>query len=137
MLNGLTTVTDTAGQYSFAFVQLGAVAVSVREDATRGQGSASTTLTQQGVTKTVDVTLLPQGALVVTVRDANGNLVPSAAVTISANFGAAHDNLAGTTGADGVVVIDHVLAGTFTVQAKYGGLAGNGNGTLAAGEQKV
>jgi hypothetical protein len=135
-VSGLSTMTDVDGHYAFAFVPLASVTVSVRDTATRGQGTASTTLTQQGVTKTVDVTLLPQGALAVIVKDANGNLVGNASVTVSVAFGNARDDLAGTTGPNGLAVIEHVLAGNFVVQARSGVLLGAGSGTLAANEQR-
>jgi 5-hydroxyisourate hydrolase-like protein (transthyretin family) len=136
-LGNLSTVTDTAGHYEFAFVPLGGFSITVRDDAVLGQGSATGTLTQHGSTLTVNVTLLPQGALVITVRDANDHLVPGASVGVGASLGSAQASFSGTTGDSGTVVFDHVLAGTFTVLARYGGLAGTAAGTLIADDQNA
>src|SRR5262249_31201884 len=94
------------------------------------------TLTTQGETQTVDVTLHPQGTLVVTVTDAAGTLVANAAVQVIASGGGFSDTLSGTTGPDGVVVIPRVLAGAVTISATSGVLHAPRARALAADEVK-
>ena len=133
---GISTLTDTQGHYSMAFLPLGTSAVSVREPATRGLGSAVATLDQHGVTRTVDVTLHAQGTLVVTVQNANGVPVKDAAIVVQAGAGAASDVLHAQSGDGGVVVVNHVIVGPFSVRAVSGGLSGTTTGTLSAGDQR-
>ena len=133
---GSSTLTDTQGHYSMAFLPLGTSAVSVREAATRGFGAGIATLDQQGVTRTVDVTLHPQGTLVVTVQTANGVPVKGVAIVVQAGTGAASDVVFAQSGDSGVVVVNHVIVGPFSVRAVSGSLSGTTTGTLAAGDQR-
>ncbi len=133
----ISTVTDTQGHYVLPFLPLGTSAVFAREPATRGFGQAAVTLDQQGQTKTVDVTFFPQGTVVVTVQDANGTPVSGATVIVTAGSGFASDVVSAQSGAGGVVVVDHVIVGAFSVRAVAGNLSGTTLGTLAAGEQKA
>ncbi len=66
------------------------------------------------------MTLRGQGSVVATVVNANGTPVSGAHVAIKATTtdSAFIDNLFGTTGANGTVVIDHVLAGTLEINGK-------------------
>ena len=82
-----------------AFLPLGPFTVTVNDAGTRQQGRATGTLTTQGETRTVDVTLHAQGSVLVTVTDAGGNPVAGAAVVVSASGGGFVDTLTGTTGA--------------------------------------
>ena len=133
---GVSTLSDTQGHYALSFLPLGTSAVSVRDAASRGIGQGSVTLDQQGQTRNVDVTLFAQGTLVVTVQTANQVPVPNASVRVSAGSGVASDVLFGTTGANGTVVIDHVIVGPFSVIANSSTLQGTAAGTLSAGQQQ-
>jgi hypothetical protein len=133
---GINTVTDTQGRYSLAFLPLGTSSVFVREPATRGFGSSTVTLDQQGATKTVDVKLHAQGTLVVTVQTANGVPVPGVGIVVQAGTGAASDVLFAQSGDGGVVLVNHVIVGPFSVRAVSGSLSGTTLGTLSAGEQR-
>lgn len=135
----LTATTDSTGQYSFNFLPLGFVAVSVKDSATRAVGQASTTLTINGATVPLDVQLQPQGIVVTTVRDANGGLISGALVTVAANAAGFSDTLTGTTDVTGTVVIEHVLAGgVVNVSAKSGNLTSESEqASLAANETKT
>ena len=133
----LTTTTDDTGAYSFNFLALGSLTVAANEPATRGVGQATTTLTVNAQTLSLDITLLAQGSVVATVLSANGSPVPAASVSIQATNGSLKDFLSGTTGSDGIAVIDHVLIGTIDVSASAGGLQGAApSTTLSAGELK-
>lgn len=125
--------TDTQGQYSFAFVPLGYVSLAVSDPGTRGVGSASTTLSNNGATVTLNVTLLPQGSLAITVHDANGNPVAAASVVVYVPNGTQpSETYSAQADANGVAVVDNVLAGPFAVVARAGGLQGSLTGTLPA-----
>ena len=131
---GHSAVTNAVGEYDFTFLPLGPFTVTVIDQGTRQRGRASGTLTTQGETRTVDITLHPQGSVVVTVTDASGNAVEGAAVVLSASGGGFTDTLSGTTGADGTVAIDRVLAGSFEAVASFGALRGRMSSTVAADE---
>jgi hypothetical protein len=134
---GVSTVSDTQGRFALSFLPLGTSFVSVRDDATRGVGQGSVTLDQAGQTKTVNVTLIAQGTLVVTVQTANQVPVSNATVRVTAGNSVAGDVLYGTTGLNGTVVIDHVIVGSFSVQATSSTLRGGASGTLLAGQQQA
>jgi hypothetical protein len=129
----LSTTTDTAGHYNLPVVPLGSYSIAASEPSTRGMGKTSAAVSTNGQTVTADIVLQPQGTLVVTVVDAQGHVVPGASVSVSAvrppEFS---DVIGGATGADGRVVIAHVLAGSFTVRASAAGLSGATSGTLAS-----
>ena len=134
---GVSTLTDTQGHYAFSFLPLGTSVISVREPVSRGIGQGTVTLDQQGQTRTADVTLFAQGTLVVTVQTANHAPVPNAEVRIGAGAGFASDSLFAATGADGTVVVDHVIVGQFSVLAIAGTLRGTVTGVLTANAQKA
>ena len=122
--NGRVTTTNELGAYEFDVMPLGAVSVTVDDPGARGKGAASTTLSTAGQIQTLDVFLYDQGSVVVTVLDSNGAIVPNANVYVSVSNGAVSDSLYGRAGTDGIAVLDHVLAGTFSVTADNGVLGG-------------
>ena len=132
------TQTDQNGEYEFQLVPLGSRTVTVNDAATRGKGSSTGTLSTQGQILVLDVTLRAQGSVAATVVNANGVPVSGAHVAIRAETAdvAFIDHLSGTTGANGTVVIDHVLAGTVRASATAGGLTSGPQivRTLAAGQ---
>ena len=133
----LTTETDSAGHYAFGFLPLGPFSVSVSEPATRGIGRATGTLAVQAQVVTQNVTLFPQGTLVITVTDANGALVPGAVVRVSSNNNLAGDSIETSTGQNGIVVVEHVLASqSVTVLGLANSLTGYVQTTLQANEVK-
>jgi hypothetical protein len=73
---------------------------------------------------------------VVSVQTANGAPAADAQVRVSAGAGLASDTLFAVTGANGTVVVDHVIIGNFSVRADSGNLSGTTTGSLAANEQK-
>jgi hypothetical protein len=133
-LGSRTTQTDTDGRYTFEFVPLGTVTVSVTDPASRARGVATATLAANGEVRTVDVVLAGQGTLVVRVVDSTGADRSGAYVEARVTSGVLGDVLAGTTGADGLVVLERLLAGAYSVSARYGTLAGSASGVLAPGE---
>ncbi|MEQ1871423.1 MAG: carboxypeptidase-like regulatory domain-containing protein, partial [Vicinamibacterales bacterium] len=132
-----STTTDAQGHYAVQFLPLGLYSVSVREPSTRGIGYATGTLSVYTQVTTQNVTLFPQGTLVVTVTDANGVPVPGALVRITTNNNLAGDSFETTTGPNGAVVVEHVLASQYvTVQGLANGLSGYVQTTLQAAEVK-
>lgn len=129
-----STITDANGEFLFEYVPLGTYTVRASEAATRGQGSATATLTTTVRLANATVQFLPQGVLRVTVVDANGLAVEGAAVSASVSTaGGATDQLSGTTGAGGLIVLSNLLSGTVNVTAARSGLTGTAGTTLPAG----
>jgi hypothetical protein len=129
-----TTLTDSQGQYRFVFLPFRSVVVTVNDPATRGLGTVIGTFTAVGETLVRDVVLLGQGTLVVMVIDADGNAVPNASVVARTTQGALIDQLSGTTNAQGVVVLQRLLAGPYTVTASKSGRQETVTGELAVDE---
>jgi len=130
------TATDLNGRYEFRYLPLKTFAFFVQDPATRGLGFASGTLAVTGETRTLNVTLYGQGTIIATVTNGSGTPVAGALVGVQAVIGRVTDTLSGTTGADGQVIFQHVLAAGFTVTATAGGVTGTATGSLAAGEIK-
>lgn len=131
------TKTDSAGRYAFAVVPLGGYFLEARELTTHGIGRVTGTLVTHGLTVTQNISLFAQGSFVVTVTDGSGNLVGGATVTISSSSAQAADTVQGLTGADGVALVEHVLASNQVwVSASANRLSGGLLTTLAANELK-
>jgi 5-hydroxyisourate hydrolase-like protein (transthyretin family) len=122
--------TDSNGHYGMSVVPLGSYTVSVYDSSTRGVGEAVTAVTSNGQQQTANVVLMPQGTLIVTVNDATGQPVAGATVSVQSANGTFRGGGSGLTGADGRVVVQHVLAGAFTVDGSSGQLSGRATGTL-------
>lgn len=131
------TRTDADGRYRFDFVRLGTRQVYARDPATGDFGFEPVDVNPNGATVTRDVKFFGQGTIVVTVNDAFGAAVPSAAVTVrNTDFHIGGDLKHAVTGADGRVIIPNVLRGPFTVFAGKGRLFGIAAGTLEVGQTK-
>ena len=135
------TTTDSSGVYALDFLPLGAFTVTARDTATRGLGAAPGSLDTSGQTVTANVTLQGQGALLVTVLDANGNPVNGATVSAQTTILGLSDSLQGVTttvdGLPGRVLLDRLMAGSFTISASASGLQGGTTGTLVVDEVKA
>ena len=129
-----TALTDAAGQYRFVFLPFRSFVVTVRDPATRGLGTASGSFTTVGETLVQDVVLLGQGTLVVMVIDADDQPVAGASVQASTTQGSLTDHLSGTTNAQGVVVLQRLLAGAYTVTASAPGRTETVTGELGVDE---
>jgi 5-hydroxyisourate hydrolase-like protein (transthyretin family) len=125
------TVTDENGFYRFEILPLGSYSVDVVHEITRGMGSASITLLTNSVTEQLNITLLGQGTVIVTVEDAYGQPAPGAAVTLSDPWWG--HPISEVADANGVAMIQQVNEGAFTVIATASGLSGEVEGTLATG----
>ena len=132
----IETTTDSSGGYQFRYLPLRAFTLRVLDPGTRALGYASGTLTTSGETRTLNITLLAQGTLVVTVVGETGTALPGAAVSVIASAANVQDRMSGTTGADGTIIFQHLLAANFNAQASLGGVTGSVQGTLAGGEVK-
>ena len=110
-----TTTANTNGSYSFAGVPL----VGFTVDVTNPNGDHGRTtgqLSNNGQTLTLNVKLNGLGAVTVTVKDASGNLIPNAQLTLTGEtqFGG---SLKGSTQSNGIAQFSSVLAGAFFVSA--------------------
>ena len=114
--NGGTTVTDALGHYQFDFVPLGSFTLDVTDPQTGDRGRTSNQVSVNGEVRTVNVILNGVGSLTVTVKDAAGNLITNAQITVfeQNQFGGV---LTGTTASDGTFTFANVLAGNFFVTA--------------------
>ena len=128
-----SVTTDLQGRFSFDPVPVGAFNLDVTDLATGDRGRASNQVSVNGEVRTVNVTLNGQGRVVVTVRDASGNLITGASVTLFSSV--FYDIQTGTTGADGTITFPRVLAGPFTVSATdpVTLLGGSASGSVAVG----
>src|SRR5215471_18141364 len=105
-----TTTSDAQGHYTFDFVPVGSVTLNVTDPATGDLGRTTNQVSTNGEVRIVNVILNGVGQVVVTVKDAAGNLITNAQVTIfeGDQFGGVQS---GTTGGDGTVTFPDVLAG--------------------------
>ncbi len=136
-----TSTADANGHYSFLFLPIRSYTMFASEPGTRGQGvnQSVVSFTASGETITRDISLAPQGALLATVLDADGQPVSGAQVSVQVAAPPLSDSLSGTTGIvdgqPGRVLLDRLLAGPYTVSASAAGLSGAGApGTIVAGE---
>lgn len=111
-----TLVTDFQGRYAFDLVSLGTFTIDVTDPATGDRGRATNQVSANGENRTIDIRLNGLGRVMVTVRDASGNLINGAQVSLSSQT-AFSDVQSGATGPDGTVIFDRVLAGSFGVSA--------------------
>ena len=129
---GVTTTTDSNGNYEFDVLPIGTYQISVANPATGDQGSASGTISSQDQVTTVNVSLNGLGQVVVTVLDGGGNIVAGAQVTLGSqtSFGGTQN---GVSQSDGTVTFNQVLAGNFTVIASQAStqLSGNTTGSVS------
>lgn len=111
-----TTTSDAQGHYTFNFVPLGSFSLNVTDPATGDLGRTNNQVNANGEIRTVNVILNGVGTVVVTVKDASGNLIGNAQVTIfeEEQFGGIQS---GTTGNDGTVTFPDVLAGPIFLTA--------------------
>ncbi len=135
-LGRFSTAADANGVYRFEFLPFGSFTLTVFDAATRGRAIDSGSFSTSGETLTRNETLLPQGALLVSVVDADGQPVNGASVTASTSSQGLTDSLQGATGVvngnAGQLLLDKLLAGGFTVQVSASGLTGSATGVLVA-----
>ncbi len=133
-----SVLTDLNGDYRFDFLPLQAFTINVSDAATRGVAVDSGQFAVSGQTLTRNLVLLPQGALLVTVVDADGNPVNGATVAAQTTSAGLVDSLQGVTttldGQAGRVLLDRMLAGAYTVNVSANGLNGSATGVLSSDE---
>ncbi len=95
---------------------LGSFTVDVTDPVTGDRGRTSNQVSANGELRTVNVVLNGVGSLAVTVKDAAGNLITNAQITVfeQNQFGVV---LTGKTQSDGTFTFSNVLAGNFFVTA--------------------
>lgn len=126
------TTTDENGHYRFEIIPLGSYTVKVDDKESRGIGEDTVVLDVNGVTAQLDINLLGQGILIVTVEDAYGQVVSGAAITVTINYPGWP--IYTTSDADGRAVIEKVNEGAFTVSAAAEDLTGEIEGTISGDE---
>jgi len=127
------TETDAEGRYQFEILPLGSYSITAQEPGTHGYAAATAQLQTHLATVTRDLSMLPQGRVLVTVTDAAGLPVGNAYVSIQATAGARIDSYSGSTLPDGTLLVEHVLAGALQLSARFGSLYGSATAVLAAG----
>jgi hypothetical protein len=129
-----TTTSDAQGHYTFNFVPLGSFTIDVTDPATGDRGRTSNQVSTNGEVRTVNVILNGHGQVVVTVKDAAGNLIPNAQVNLyeQNQFGGV---LSGATDGSGTITFPNVLAGTIFITATdpVTLLSGSANSAVANG----
>ena len=109
-----TTIANAIGEFAFTSVPIGAFTLDAIETDTGDRGRASSQLSANGETRTVDIRLSGLGAVTVRVRDAVGNPVGTAQVSLRSNTIFGGDQTASTRD-DGIAPFPQVLAGPFSV----------------------
>lgn len=128
-------VADGSG-YRFDLVPVGEVEVIAQELGNGDRGAATTRVASAGETRLLDVRLVGQGRVSVRLVDAAGVPVGGAHVTLStaAPFATTAER---ESGADGLVVFEHVFNGDYQITASrpapIGSLSGTASGTLLPG----
>ena len=140
-VGNIYTLTDVNGHYRFEVLPLGSYTVRAAEQATRGVGTGAIALDILGETGVMDIPFFPQGTLVVTVEDSNGDPVVGASVGVEDAATSylpftEHRNweILEATGSDGTVIISYVLEGPFEISARSGNLMGETSGSISADE---
>src|SRR5919108_701906 len=77
-----TVTTDALGRFSFDAVPVGTFSMTANDRATGDRGSATNQVNANGEQRTVNITLIGQGRVTVTVRDASENLINHARVIV-------------------------------------------------------
>jgi len=110
-----TTTTNASGHYSFTGVPLIGFAIDVT-NINGDRGRTTGQLSNNGQTLTLNIHLTGFGSVNVTVKDASGNLIPNAQVTLTGEtqFGGTQKS---TTQSNGTTQFTSVLAGPFFVSA--------------------
>ncbi len=128
------TTADENGRYRFEILPLGHYILTASEKDSRGIGRAETTLTTSGAVEQLDVQMLGQGTLIVTVEDAASQTVSAADIEVYDALGLewTRGYQESVSGSNGVAVIQPVNAGRFRVSAKTAMLRGYTEGELAA-----
>jgi len=129
-----TTDTDEAGRYQLSFMPFRPFTLRVNDAPTRGMAVGSGNFAAVGESLVIDIALAPQGTLIVTVTDADDLPVAGAKVTATVTEGGLTDQITGTTNATGVVGLQRLLAGPFTVTATKLTRQEAATGTLGGGD---
>ena len=126
-LGSRLVTTNELGEYRFEILPLGNYQISVSDPGTGGQGVKNVTLATNAADIEQNISLAAQGKLLITVRDAGGVAVPNAFVQVSSEQDALTAAASGTTGPEGTVLIERLLAGTGFIRASAGALEGTLN----------
>ena len=124
------TLTDTLGRYTFDYAPLGALTIDA-SDVTGNRGRATTVLSATGQRVVADIAFVGRGDVQGTVRNAAGDAVANASVTLVSQsvFGGIRS---ATTNASGQYSIPSVFVGGVDVTARVPAqqLAGQASGAL-------
>ena len=140
-LGNISTVTDIDGKYRFEVLPLRSYTVTAVELATRSVGRETAVLDTLEETVQLDITLLAQGTVIVTVEDANSTPVGGASIKFEdlakgyvPPWEQRNWEIEITSDSNGMAIIDHALAGWFRIQARFGFQTGEITGDLSANE---
>jgi Bacterial Ig-like domain/Carboxypeptidase regulatory-like domain len=121
-------LTDENGNYSLEIIPLGTHSIVVTHEDSRGYGTSSVALNTSGLSEIMDIDLLGQGTLIITVADGNGQAVEGAEITVS-------DQVIGwpvytTTDSNGNCVVQRINEGNVNITALSNGLTGKFSGSI-------
>ncbi len=124
--------------YSFELVPIGEFELIAEELPTGDKGVATTRIAAANDDKQIDIRLVGQGSITVSLIDAGGQPVPGAKVTASTTRPFA-DSQQLTSDGNGQVSFARVFAGDFSISASkqlaLGALGGSASGTLLPNQQ--
>lgn len=129
--NGISTNTDSGGNYTLSLVPIGTYTIEASDPLTGDHARTNATIVQQGDLITANLIFNGVGQASVIVKDAAGNTVAGAQVSLTTQ-GTFSSSQAGTTQADGSFVFGQVLAGPVSITATNptSHLSGSVSGTI-------
>ncbi len=127
-----TATTNAQGAYSFPYVGIGNFALSVSNPANGEFGTAQNTIATAGESRVINIQLTGLGTLNVTVKDASGNEIPNALVTVS-NAATYTQYKQGNANISGAIAFTGVPAVALVVQAQDPATLLTGYATLTLG----
>jgi len=137
--NGLIVATQALASgnvYQLPPLPLGEVRLVVQETGSGDQGLVTTRLSSANEVKTVDLRLIGQGAVRVTLRDGAGRPVAGGSVSVRSASAFPNEQTV-LADADGVALVRPVFNGDFTVNAskpaQIGSISGTAQGTVVGG----
>jgi hypothetical protein len=135
--NLVESQTLSAGNdYAFSLVPLGDLTIRALERGTGDMGIATSKLSTAGESRTLDVKLLGQGAVLVKVQDSDGEPVSGATVRVEGRSAFPASSTV-VSDASGAALVQPVFNGDFSVSvtkpAQIGQISGSAQGTVVNG----
>jgi hypothetical protein len=130
------TIIDS-NNYEFSLVPVGDIRIVATEVSTNDKGTSATRLTAPNEERTLDLTLIGQGAVRVKVQDSANNPVEGASIFVHSLSAFSKDEVTLISDSKGMALFQPVFNGDFTVSAskpaQIGAVSGNASGTVVNG----